>query len=125
MRLKDRSIAGHFYTYTVDGKQYEVRTDGSIDSLVAQVRTHMARNNFAIPENLGAWVEDQICSRMPPGKCFYESKAGDAVAKITHTAASLGDKAAKALGFTTNLEKKARGCSACQKRRERLNQLSK
>lgn len=128
MRLRDRSISpvsGWLYEYTANGHTYQVRnSEGSLDSLVAAVRTHMARNGVVPKDNLKAIVEDQICSRQPAGKCFYESKAGDIVAATAHTFGALGDKVAKVIGLPSpNLEKKARGCSACQKRRERMNQL--
>lgn len=131
MRLKDKSVSpayGWYYEYTDGhGHNYEVRNgEGSLDSLIAAVRTHMLRNNVTPTDDLAARVEDQICSRQPPGKCFYESKAGDRVAQVAHVFAGGVDKAAKALGLPSpNLEKKARGCRTCAERRARLNAMSK
>jgi len=130
MRLRDKSVSpayGWYYEYS-DTKEhtYEVRNnEGSLDSLIAAVRTHMLRNNVEPTDDLAARVEDQICSRQPAGKCFYESKAGDRVAQMAHVFARGVDKTAQAVGLPSpNLEKKARGCRSCAERRAKLNAMS-
>lgn len=125
MRLKDKysaPVGGFYYTYESEGKPYRVNgCGGSFNALVGLVRTHMAQNNVQAPENLEALIEDQICSRQPADRCFYEAKAGDQLSKTIHAFARGTDNIAKVLGFNTKLEKKARGCGACAKRRMAMN----
>lgn len=126
MRLKDKRTApvGGFYYIFSDEKEKEYRVNGyggSFNALLSAVRTHMARNGVTIPSNLEDYIEDQICSRQPPDRCFYEKKAGDQISKGIHTFASGADKVAQVLGVKTQLEKKARGCIGCAKRRMAMN----
>jgi hypothetical protein len=77
-------------------------------------------NGIEVPYDLDKMIEDQICTRQPKGKCYYTKGLGDKISKAIHSVASVVDKVAG-----TQLEKKARGCSGCAKRRQRLNNLSR
>jgi len=81
----------------------------------------MTINNVAVPDNLDYLIEQQICGRIPSQYCWQE--AGDKVANVIHTFANLGDRVAASLGVHTNLEQVAKGCTACQKRRQAMNQV--
>lgn len=93
----------------------------SAKSLERNVRKDMIANNVLPPDNLWQYIEDQICTRQPPGACYYEQKTGDQISKFIHVFASQADKAALAIGLKLNLEKKARGCTGCSQRRVSLN----
>lgn len=130
MRLKDKSTSpagGWYYEYS-DSRDHNFtvrHNEGSLDSLIAAVRTHMLRNNVEPTDDLAARVEDQICSRQPAGKCFYTKGAGDQVAQVAHVFAGGIDKIAKSIGLPSpNLEKKARGCRSCAERRAKMNAMS-
>lgn len=124
MRLwntSDSPVGGWKYTFSDDkGNSYTARGT-SKTTLLASVRAEMKANNVEIPTNLWDYVEDQICSRQPSGKCYYENKPGDQIAKAIHVFAGGIDKAASLIGVTSNLEKRARECTTCGRRRVRLN----
>lgn len=124
MKLKDTKISpvgGWFYSYQFakDGNNFTmvVRAE-SYRTLIANVKTDMRTNGHPIPDGIEALIEDQICQRQPSGKCWYEAKVGDQLANAIHFAARQADKV---LG--TSLEKKAKGCSSCNKRRQKLNSI--
>jgi len=81
----------------------------------------MKANGITPPNNIWCYIEDQICSRQPSGRCFYEDKAGDQIAKLIHKFAGGIDKAAASIGIISTLEKRARTCTTCHKRRVYLN----
>ena len=85
-----------------------------------KVKGDMQNNNVQVPDNLDYLIEQQICGRISGQYCWQE--AGDKVANAIHTFASLGDRVAASLGVQTNLEQAAKGCTACQKRRQAMNQ---
>ena len=119
MRLKDRNgpiPQGLWYEYSDDkGNRYRVNgmemTYGRLFS--QKVASDMTINNVAVPDNLDYLIEQQICGRIPSQYCWQE--AGDKVANVIHSFASLG--------VNSNLEQTAKGCTACQKRRQALNQV--
>ena len=118
LRNKRETPVGGF-NYHDDISQRFFDTDSTFDSLVDKVRNYHQANGMDSPLNLGELIEDQICTRQPPGRCYYTSGAGDQLAKAIHGVAGAVDKV---LG--TNLQQKARGCGGCAKRRARLNQLN-
>lgn len=126
MRYKNSNeVAGRYlyYDYKDDkGNDFHVDgTDTSARSFPRKVREFMAINHQEPPDNLDALIEDQVCSRLPAGSCWMQ--AGDVTATAIHTVARVADRAAGILGLkTASLEKKAKGCSSCQKRRMAMNQ---
>src|SRR5262249_41666159 len=92
-----------------------------IRSLIANVKSHMHSNNYEIPNNLEALIEDQICMRQPADRCWYENKTGDQLAKAIHTVARGIDAAAASIGIKSGFQQRARGCSRCGQRRVRMN----
>lgn len=130
MRYKNPSeVAGRYlyYEYTDEkGNKYGVKGDDtSAASFPDKVRQYMRNHNQAIPDDLASQIEDQVCGRLPKGMCWYEKKLGDGIAVVAHTVASLGDKAASVFGVkNAGLEKKARSCGGCNKRRAALNKVS-
>jgi len=126
MRLKDRNgpiPQGLWYEYQDDkGNTYRVNgmemTYGR--SFTQKVSSDMTINNVAVPNNLDYLIEQQICGRIPGQYCWQE--AGDKVANVIHTFANLGDRVAASFGIHANLEQSAKGCTACQKRRQAMNQ---
>ena len=94
-------------------------SDGGLTGLIRKVEQQMANNHQPVPEYLAQIIEDQICSRQPADRCWKQS--GDKLASGILTVATGVDKAASLLGFTPNLAKKAKGCSACNKRKQRMN----
>ena len=124
MRLwnsKESPVGGWKYIFSDDkGNSYTTKSN-SARSLESQVRSDMSSNGVAIPPNLWDYIEDQICTRQPAGKCYYESKAGDQISKFIHIFAGGIDKAASRIGISSNLEKKARTCIKCGQRRVRIN----
>jgi len=126
MRLKDRNgpiPGGLWYEYSDDkGNTYRVNGMETVygKPFSIKVSSDMTNNNVAIPENLDYLIEQQICGRIPGQYCWQE--AGDKVANVIHKFANLGDRVASSLGVTANLEQRAKGCMACKKRREALNQ---
>jgi hypothetical protein len=89
-------------------------------SFSRKVFSDMMVNNVSVPDNLDYLIEQQICNRIGSQYCWQE--AGDKVANVIHTFANLGDRVAASLGVKSNLEKAAKGCTACQKRRQAMNQ---
>lgn len=126
MRLKDRNgpiPGGLWYEYSDDkGNTYRVNGMETVygKPFSIKVSSDMTNNNVAVPENLDYLIEQQICGRIPGQYCWQE--AGDKVANVIHKFANLGDRVASSLGVTANLEQRAKGCMACKKRREALNQ---
>jgi hypothetical protein len=120
MRLVNRreTPSGGF-TYTDPLTTRFFSTDSTFDSLVKKVSDYQSAQGIETPSNLALLIEDQICMRQPPGKCRYSKLAGDQVSRVIHKAASVVDKL---LG--TTLEKKARGCGGCGRRRQKLNSIS-
>lgn len=117
MRLKDRNespVGGFYYDDPITGDRVE--SGGNFDSLVRAVENWLTIKGQEIPPKLSALIEDQICMRQPPNRCFYTKGVGDQISKVIHGVASVVDRVAG-----TDLEKKARGCSRCGKRRVRLN----
>lgn len=120
MRLRNKRetpVGGFNYTDPISERFFD--TDSTFDSLVDKVRNYHAANGFSSPPNLALIIEDQICTRQPQGRCYYTSGLGDQVSKVIHGVAAAVDKVAG-----TNLQKKARGCGGCAKRRAKLNQLN-
>jgi len=126
MRLKDRNgpiPGGLWYEYSDDkGNTYRVNGMETVygKPFSIKVSSDMKNNNVAVPENLDYLIEQQICGRIPGQYCWQE--AGDKVANVIHKFANLGDRVASSLGVYANLEQRAKGCTACKKRREALNQ---
>jgi hypothetical protein len=129
MRLKDPNgpiPGGLWYQYSDDkGNTYRVNgmdlTFGR--QFFQKVKSDMTNKNIAVPENIEYLIEQQLCQRIPGQYCWQE--AGDAVAAVAHKFAYLGDKVAQTFGIQTNLETRAKNCSACQKRREMMNQIGR
>jgi hypothetical protein len=126
MRLKDRNgpiPGGLWYQYSDDqGNTYRVN---GMDhpygrSFTQKVSSDMTINNVAVPDNLDYLIEQQICNRIGGQYCWQE--AGDKFANVIHSFANLGDRVAASIGVKTNLEQTAKGCTACQKRRQAMNQ---
>jgi len=126
MRLKDRNgpiPSGLWYEYSDDkGTRYRVNGMELTYGLqfTNKVKSDMQSNNVQVPDNLDYLIEQQICGRIPSQYCWQE--AGDKVASVIHTFAHLGDRVAASLGIHSNLEQTAKGCTACQKRRQAMNQ---
>lgn len=127
MRLRNKNeapIGGWTYSFEDNhGNQYISRGD-TARTLQAKVATDMRANGVKVPDNLWDYIEDQICSRQPQGMCIYESKLGDNVSKLIHVFAGGIDRAASVVGISSNLEKRARQCTTCGKRRVKLNTIT-
>lgn len=113
----DSPVGGFYYDDPILGSP--VRTSGTLDRLVRSVAGKYEGASIEVPTNLRAMIEDQICSRQPAGKCYYTKGLGDIVSQAIHLGARAIDKT---LG--TGLEKKARGCGGCARRRAQLNKLT-
>jgi hypothetical protein len=114
-----------FFWKDSSGREFKtVGTSGGFHGLIRKIRREMYENNVTPPEYLEDLVEDQICTRQPPQACYYEGKIGDQLAKTIHVFARAADSVASKIGIQSNLEKKARGCAACGKRRTQMNQLT-
>jgi len=124
MRLwnkKESPVGGWKYIFSDDkGNSYTSKAS-SERSLMAQVLSDMRENGITPPPALWDYIEDQICTRQPAGKCFYESKAGDQIARAIHIFTGGIDAAASKIGISSNLEKRARTCIKCGQRRVKLN----
>lgn len=126
MRYKNpNEVAGRYlyYDYTDDkGNEFHVDgSDSSANSFPRKVREFMQINHQVPPDNLNALIENQICDRLPAGSCWI-SGAGDIAAKAIHTAARAADRVASTFGLKSpQLEKKAKGCVSCGKRRAAMN----
>jgi len=126
MKLKDRNrgpVGGWFFRYVI--KRHDLNSDldfpaivyGSTwSNLISNIRRDMESNKQPVPADLEYQVEQQICARQPEDRCWPQS--GDVVANVIHGAARVIDKLTG-----TKLEKKAKGCLTCGKRRERLNKI--
>lgn len=117
MRLKDRTaspVGGFYYDDPETGQR--IFTDGNFQKLINGVREWYKLKGIPIPEKLAELIEDSICIRQPPGKCYYTKGTGDQISRFIHTAASVIDRVAG-----TQLEKRARGCGGCSGRRVRIN----
>lgn len=112
---KLQSVPGGFW-YRVPETGKVVKTDSTFDNLLDLVAGYYRMEEIPLPEFWEAAVEDQICSRIPGKYCRYTKGLGDKISKVIHKAARVVDKV---LG--TELEKKARGCGGCGRRRQRLN----
>lgn len=114
MRLKNRmeAPAGGFYYIH---KQVKI-TGATLRNLVMNVGDAMRANGEGIPGNLADMIEDSICMRISEGKCWYSAGLGDRISKVVHSVAGVIDRVAG-----TDLKSKARKCSACAGRRNRLN----
>ena len=128
MRLwnkNDTPVGGWYYDWQDEsGRNFRTTgVSGGLKGLARLTRREMSANNVKPPLNLEDYIEDQICGRVPKGKCYYEAKAGDMVSATIHTFARTADSVASSLGIKTSLEKKARGCSSCGKRRVKLNSI--
>ncbi len=127
MRYKNPSeVAGRYLSYDYkDDKGNDFHVDGSdssANSFPRKVREFMEINGHEIPDNLNTQIEDQVCSRLPVGSCWVRS--GDVTATIIHSVARGVDKARKTFGMKDiQLEKKAKGCSSCNKRRQAMNKV--
>ena len=73
----------------------------------------MDANDVEIPADLDAYIEDQICMRIPLSNCWYEKKLGDTIAKTAHTFGRMVDRGAHAIGLKSQVEKKLQGCTTC------------
>lgn len=113
----DSPVGGFYYDDPILGKH--VSTSGTLDRLTREVAGKYEGASIDIPENLRALIEDQICTRQPPGKCYYTKGLGDMMSQVIHVGARAIDKVLK-----TGLEGKARRCGKCAARRARLNQFT-
>lgn len=116
MKLKDKSknpIGGYVFHDEVLDKDF---SSGTFRTLIGAVEMFYRSNSIEIPPNLPAIIEDQICMRQPPGRCWYEKKTGDQISRVIHSAASIVDKV-----FKTKIEPRVRGCRGCGQRRMKLN----
>jgi L-lactate utilization protein LutC len=123
MKLKDRNkgpVGGFIYRYKItrfNGLEFPAIVYGTTwNSLIENIKKDMRSNAHPIPADLEYEVEQQICERQPADRCWMQS--GDVTANIIHSAARMIDKVAG-----TSLEKKAKGCKVCGKRRERMNKM--
>lgn len=82
------------------------------------VEAYYSSNGIEIPSDLDEIIEDQICQRQPESKCKY-SGLGDRIAQGIHILAGAVDAVAG-----TELKKKAKRCSTCGSRRQKLNKIS-
>lgn len=117
MKLKNRNevpIGGFYYDDPITGET--IVTDGNFDKLLSGVKAWYKLKGVPEPDRLKELIEDQICTRQPPGKCYYTKGVGDQIAKAIHTVAAVIDSAAG-----TNLQTRARSCGKCSKRRVMIN----
>ena len=125
MKLKNKNLApvgGYYFKYEINksGKTFQAVVHGqSWSGLIQNIKREYSANSLELPDNIEQIVEDQICQRQPGDRCWYSDGIGDRIAQAIHKVANVADKV---LG--TKLEKKARGCSACNRRRNALNSLS-
>jgi hypothetical protein len=122
MKLKDRNrgpVGGWFYKYTLkrDGLDFPATVWGSTwNNLISNIEKDMRANSVEVPVDLEYQVEQQICARQPEDRCWPQS--GDVVANVIHSVARVIDSVTG-----TKLERKAKGCKACGRRRERMNKI--
>jgi hypothetical protein len=122
MKLKDRNrapVGGWKYRYTIHRFNLDFPATVYGDSwtrLIANIKKDMVSNAHPVPNDLEYQVEQQICASQPADRCWQQS--GDVTANLIHGAARLIDSIAG-----TRLEKKAKGCLSCGKRREKMNKI--
>jgi hypothetical protein len=123
MRLWRRSeapIGGWYYLFEDGERVPRAGVATGLEPLITAVVNRLEAREEEVPEYISELIEDQICTRQPPEKCRYTKSAGDQLAKAISLAAAGIDSV---LG--TNLQKTARRCGSCGKRRVRMNQLSR
>lgn len=116
MRLKDRQrspIGGFSYDDPITNRV--IVTQGDFSKLVREVKQWHAAQGITSPKELEEMIENQICDRQPPNKC-YKRGLGDIVATAVQVVAGAVDAV-----VGTNLKKKAKRCGGCSKRRVMLN----
>lgn len=124
MKLKEprrAPVGGFKYIYTIHrfNNDYKATVYGeSLGRLIVNVERDMKSNGMEVPADLADIVETQICDRQPADRCW--KGAGDHVAHAIHGVARLIDNIAG-----TKLESRAKGCSSCLKRRQKLNAFFK
>ena len=122
MKLKDQNLSpvgGWYFKYDLkrDDLTFPAKVYGStFKSLISNIKKDMDANKHPIPADLEYQVEHQICLRQPEDRCWHQS--GDVVANVIHGVARVIDKVTG-----TKLEKKAKGCATCGKRRDKLNKI--
>lgn len=122
MKLKEprrAPVGGWWYRYTITRNNLEFPATvygESLSRLIENTIKDMRSNGVTAPVDLADIVETQICDRQPPERCWMG--AGDRVAQAIHGVARVVDRIAG-----TGLEKRAKGCSSCMKRRQALNNM--
>jgi hypothetical protein len=122
MKLKDKNrapVGGFKYRYAIQRFNLSFPATVYGDSwtrLIANIKRDMKSNDQPIPDDLEYQVEQQICAGQPEDRCWQQS--GDVAANLIHGAARMIDSIAG-----TKLERKARLCLACGKRREKMNKI--
>lgn len=111
----DSPPGGYYHVH--NGKKIIGNT---LRNLIINVADYMRANGEEAPNNLSDIVEDGICMRIPEGKCWYSAGIGDRISKVVHSVAGVVDRI-----IGTDLKGKARKCSACASRRNRLNTAKK
>jgi hypothetical protein len=125
MKLKNKNLApvgGWFWRYEIKrgNLTFPAIVYGTTwSSLMQNIQKDYGSNGIELPSNIKAMVEDQICQRQPSDRCWYSDGLGDKIAQAIHTVAAVTDKVLR-----TQLERKARRCRNCNKRRNILNSLS-
>lgn len=108
------------YSTTPPGGLYYIAADGrtirgiNMRDLTERVSSYYAANNIVVSADLRQIIEDQICSRLSKEWCWQQP--GDVIANLIAKGASVVDAV---LG--TNLEKAAKGCGGCGKRKRTIN----
>jgi hypothetical protein len=122
MKLKDRNrgpVGGWTFRYTIHRNHLDfpaIVYGSTWKNLIDNIHKDMRSNAHEVPADLEYQVEQQICERQPADRVWMQS--GDIVANAIHGVAGMIDKVAG-----TKLVKKAKGCLACGKRRERMNKI--
>jgi len=130
MEIRDRwksPPGGWSFLVEVDGSVQSITTPVSFSELVRLVAAFYANNKLENPESFERLVEEQICSRLPEDNnyCWGTSGIGDKTARLIHAVARGADNVSRRLGIRKDketLEKKAKGCSGCQRRRQKMNE---
>lgn len=116
MRLKDKNTSPIGGFYYIDPNYGRVPVSGGFETLVRRTEEKYLANGANPPDNLREIIEDQICMRQPPDRCWYSKGLGDRISKVVHAVAGVVDKVAG-----TQLQQRARGCKGCGRRRNQLN----
>ncbi len=127
MKMWNRNEGGGRKYIFHDDKGHEFTVTGydtDWPSFIRRIEMKMRNNGITVPDGLSDLVEDQICQRLPKGKC-YSAGLGDTVSGVIHTFAAVADKVTSRTSFPTQLEKKAKGCSGCRKRSHGINVIGK